>query len=268
MRSRRRWLARTYLCRRRSRRRWLALDPSVSPPSSASSARPPPARPLSVLFVFFWVSLLLSQSAALLLLRSWADGLSLNVTTRSRMMLWRKTVVAAIAGLSCCRRRKWWLRSTCCHCFNGEENKNSRCWVWAERLPRLKTKLLFMLRKPPVVWGAHAGRPMHAHGAWMHGEGVSAAVTGEKRGYCSTGRTVGELVSRGGREKEDCDGAKTQPEERFWFSSLFMKRGQMVKMTVLVSKQRGKEKPRRACSVFLVTWEEEEKKLGGGGSGG
>ena len=36
---------------------------------------------------------------------------------------WRKTVVAAIAGLSCCRRRKWWLRSTRCHCFNGEEKK-------------------------------------------------------------------------------------------------------------------------------------------------
>ena len=36
---------------------------------------------------FFWVYLLLSQSAALLLLRSCADGLSLNVTTRSRMML-------------------------------------------------------------------------------------------------------------------------------------------------------------------------------------
>jgi hypothetical protein len=31
----------------------------------------------------------------------------------------------------------------------------------------------------------------------VHGEGVAAAVTGEKRGYCSTGRTVGELVSRG-----------------------------------------------------------------------
>jgi hypothetical protein len=39
------------------------------------------------------------------------------------MMLWRKTVVAAIAGLSCCRRRKWWLRGTRCHCFNGEEKK-------------------------------------------------------------------------------------------------------------------------------------------------
>ncbi|KAJ6893151.1 hypothetical protein NC652_027228 [Populus alba x Populus x berolinensis] len=103
-----------------------------------------------------------------------------------------------------------------------------------------------MLWKPAVVGGAHAGRPMHAHGAWMHGEGVSAAVTGERRGYCSTGRTVGELVSRGGQEKEDCDGAKTQTEERFWFSSLFMKRGQMVKMMVLVSRQRGKEKPRRA----------------------
>jgi len=31
----------------------------------------------------------------------------------------------------------------------------------------------------------------------VHGEGVAAAVW-EKRGYCSTGRTVGELVSRGG----------------------------------------------------------------------
>jgi len=51
----------------------------------------------------------------------------------------------------------------------------------------------------------------------VHGEGVAAAVTGEKRGYCSTGRTVGELVSRGGREKGDCDGAKTQPREGFWF---------------------------------------------------
>ncbi|KAJ6994025.1 hypothetical protein D5086_007629 [Populus alba] len=108
-----------------------------------------------------------------------------------------------------------------------------------------------MLWKPAVVGGAHAGRPMHAHGAWMHGEGVSAAVTGERRGYCSTGRTVGELVSRGGQEKEDCDGAKTQTEERFWFSSLFMKRGQMVKMMVLVSRQRGKEKPRRAS---LSSW--------------
>jgi len=91
----------------------------------------------------------------------------------------------------------------------------------------------------------------------VHGEGVAAAVTGEKRGYCSTGRTVGELVSRGGQEKGDCDGAKTQPGEGLWFSSLFMKREQMVKMAVLVSRQRGKEKPRRACSVFLVTREEE-----------
>jgi len=72
----------------------------------------------------------------------------------------------------------------------------------------------------------------------VHGEGVAAAVTGEKRGYWSTGRTVGELVSRGGREIGDCDGAKTQPEEGLWFSSLFMKREQMVKMAVLVSRQR------------------------------
>jgi hypothetical protein len=51
----------------------------------------------------------------------------------------------------------------------------------------------------------------------VHGEGVAAAITGEKRGYCSTGRIVGELVSRGGREKGDCDGTKTQPGEGFWF---------------------------------------------------
>jgi hypothetical protein len=44
------------------------------------------------------------------------------------------------------------------------------------------------------------------------------AVTGEKRGYCNTGRiTAGELVSGGGREKGDCAGAKTQPGEGFWF---------------------------------------------------
>ena len=106
-----------------------------------------------------------SGSAALLLLRNYADGLPLNVATRLRMMLWRKTVATVIAGLSCCRKRKWWIRSTRCHCFN-EEEKNSRCWVWTERLPRLKTKLLFMLWKPDVVGGAHAGRLMHAHGAW------------------------------------------------------------------------------------------------------
>ena len=125
-------------------------------------------------------------------------------------MLWRKTIVAAIAGLSYCRRRKWWIRSTRCHCFNGEE-KNSRCWVWTKRLPRLKAKLLFMLWKPTVIGGAHACSRT------VHGEGVAAAVTGEKRGYCSTDRTVGELVSRGGREKGDFDGAKTQPGEGFWF---------------------------------------------------
>jgi len=125
----------------------------------------------SVLPSFVSVLPPLSQSAALLLLRSCADGMSLNVITRSRMMLWRKTVVAAIAGLSCCRRRKWWLRSTCCHCFNGEENKNSRCWVWTERLPWLKTKLLFMLWKPAVVVGAHAGRlTIWYKGRWYAGE--------------------------------------------------------------------------------------------------
>jgi hypothetical protein len=43
--------------------------------------------PFCLVCFFFWVYLLLSQSAALLLLRSCADGLSLNVTTRSRMML-------------------------------------------------------------------------------------------------------------------------------------------------------------------------------------
>jgi len=43
-----------------------------------------------------------------------------------------------------------------------------------------------------------------------------------------------------------------------------MKREQMVKMAVLVSRQRGKEKPRRACSVFLVTGEEEEESWGRG----
>lgn len=80
---------------------------SSLPPTS--SARPPPTRPL-LSCSFFWVYLLfvlflvvfvptvlsspfvsvlppLSQSAALLLLRSWVNGLSLNVTTRSRMML-------------------------------------------------------------------------------------------------------------------------------------------------------------------------------------
>ncbi|KAJ6951485.1 hypothetical protein NC653_040806 [Populus alba x Populus x berolinensis] len=151
----------------------------------------------------------LSQSAALLLLRSCADRLSLNVTTRQSY----------------------------CSCFGN--------------LLLLEERMLddsCMLT--------------------VHGEGVAVAVTGEKKGYRSTDQTVGELVSRGGQEKGDCDGAKTQPGEGFWFFSLFMKREQMVKMTVLVSRQRGKEKPQRACSVFLVIGEEEEKKLGGGGSGG
>jgi len=53
--------------------------------------------------------------------------------------------------------------------------------------------------------------------------------TGEKRGYCNTGRiTAGELVSGGGREKGDCDGAKNPTRGGILVSSLFMKREQMV----------------------------------------
>jgi len=55
--------------------------------------------------------------------------------------------------------------------------------------------------------------------------------TGEKRGYCNTGRiTTGELVSGGGREKGDCDGAKNPTRGGILVSSLFMKREQMVRI--------------------------------------
>jgi len=69
----------------------------------------------------------------------------------------------------------------------------------------------------------------------VHGEGVATAITGEKKGYCSTSRTVRELVSRGRREKGDYDGVRTQLGGGILVSSLFMKREQMVKMAVLVS---------------------------------
>jgi len=93
------------------------------------------------------------------MLRSCADGLSLNVATRLR----------------------------CC------EEDSSRCYCWTE-----------LLQKEEMVAKEHPLSPL----LWLE-ERMLDCNTGEKRGYCNTGRiTAGELVSGGGREKGDCDGAK------------------------------------------------------------